>query len=98
MPTLLHASMSSVPAGAVTFLPSTVMFTSGIKPSLVLGRRSFAKTGLWTNCQRPTTNDQRLICEITKLPDYQITKSETTPSPAPRPARTGTVFHPGDQI
>src|SRR5262245_27717716 len=30
MPTLLQASMSSVPAGAVTFLPSTVRFTSGI--------------------------------------------------------------------
>src|ERR1700720_3543046 len=30
MPTLLQASISSVPAGAVTFLPSTVMFTSGI--------------------------------------------------------------------
>src|SRR5579864_2142714 len=31
MPTLLQASISSVPAGAVTFLPSTVMFTSAIK-------------------------------------------------------------------
>src|ERR1044071_4216885 len=30
MPTRLHASMSRVPAGAVTLLPSTVMFTSGI--------------------------------------------------------------------
>src|SRR5438477_3285854 len=30
MPTLLQASNSSVPAGAVTFLRSTVMFTSGI--------------------------------------------------------------------
>jgi hypothetical protein len=28
MPTDLHASMSSVPAGAVTALPSTVMLTS----------------------------------------------------------------------
>ncbi len=36
MPTLLQASISRVPAGAVTFLPSTVMFTSGIKSSLVL--------------------------------------------------------------
>src|SRR5437660_7021768 len=30
MPTLLQASMRSVPAGAVTFLPSTVRFTSAI--------------------------------------------------------------------
>src|SRR5690349_399053 len=30
MPTALHASMRSVPAGAVTFFPSTVMVTSGI--------------------------------------------------------------------
>src|SRR5690349_7079711 len=30
MPTVLQASISSVPAGAVTFLPSTVMFTSAI--------------------------------------------------------------------
>src|ERR1700722_720939 len=30
MPTLLHASISSVPAGAVSFLPSTVRVASGI--------------------------------------------------------------------
>ena len=30
MPAALHASMSSVPAGAVSFLPSTVRVTSGI--------------------------------------------------------------------
>src|ERR1017187_1850558 len=31
MPTLRHASMSSVPAGAVSFIPSTVKVTSGIR-------------------------------------------------------------------
>src|ERR1700690_712896 len=30
MPTVLHASISSVPAGAVTFLPSTVSVTSAM--------------------------------------------------------------------
>src|SRR5882672_8992827 len=30
MPTVLQASISSIPAGAATGLPSTVMFTSGI--------------------------------------------------------------------
>ena len=29
MPTVLQASISRVPAGAVTFFPSTVMFTFG---------------------------------------------------------------------
>src|ERR1700731_732879 len=45
MPTLLQASISSVPDGAVTFLPSTVMFTSAIvivvRPSsLAVGKAS----------------------------------------------------------
>jgi hypothetical protein len=30
MPTRLQASIRSVPAGAVTFFPSTVMLTSGM--------------------------------------------------------------------
>src|SRR6266404_7866686 len=33
MPTLLQASIKSVPAGAVTFFPSTVMFTSAMETS-----------------------------------------------------------------
>src|SRR5436305_13898400 len=36
MPAALQASMSSVPAGAVIFWPSTVKVTSGIQTSLVL--------------------------------------------------------------
>src|SRR3974377_515661 len=40
MPTLLHASMSSVPAGTASFLPSTVMFTSATKKSLFANRCS----------------------------------------------------------
>src|SRR5580704_9294232 len=57
MPTFLQASMSRVPAGAVTFLPSTVMFTSAIsKSSLVVRRQSFAKPlvpAVLANDQRP---------------------------------------------
>ena len=33
MPTFLQASINSVPAGAVTFFPSTVMFTSAMETS-----------------------------------------------------------------
>ena len=36
MPTALQASISSVPAGAVTFFPSTVIVTSGINSFLTL--------------------------------------------------------------
>src|SRR6516165_9262053 len=41
MPALLHASISSVPAGAVTFLPSTVRFTSGIGSLVCKYRKLF---------------------------------------------------------
>src|SRR6202035_1848226 len=40
MPTVLQASMSSVPPGAVTFLPSTVRFTSAISVVPAFRRRS----------------------------------------------------------
>ena len=41
MPALLQASISNVPAGAVSFFPSTFKVTSGIKLSFVIGRWSF---------------------------------------------------------
>src|SRR5580704_16032852 len=62
MPTLLQASISSVPAGAVTFLPSTVMFTSAIENrrwSLVAGR-SQKPSVVSANDKRRTTNDEHL--------------------------------------
>src|SRR6266481_4076534 len=54
MPALLQASISKVPAGAVTFLPSTVMFTSAIKSSLVVRRWPKIVSVGGVN-QRPTT-------------------------------------------
>ncbi len=45
MPTFLQASISSEPAGAVIFFPSTVRFTSGIGLSTLapaLPRRAFS--------------------------------------------------------
>src|ERR1700689_4899593 len=42
MPALRQASMSSVPAGAVSFFPSTVKFTSGIcSRSIAVLQKSF---------------------------------------------------------
>jgi len=41
MPALLQASINNVPAGAVTFLPPTVMFTSGMKSFLFTDCRSY---------------------------------------------------------
>jgi hypothetical protein len=55
MPTLLQASISRVPGGAVTFLPSTVMFTSGIKLSFVFSRSRTAMT--LADDERPRTKD-----------------------------------------
>src|SRR5271154_5899640 len=43
MPALLQASMSSVPAGAVSFLPSTVRFTSAIGNLVRHHRQAFRR-------------------------------------------------------
>ena len=75
MPALLQASISRVPAGAVTFLPSTVMFTSAIKivfgpTSLVVRKPSVpAVFG-----RRPTANDTR--------PTHKYSRSTSSPTPA----------------
>src|SRR5947209_1111151 len=49
MPTLLHASISSVPGGAETFLPSTVMLTSAgaSAMNLLLRRCQIGRTALY---------------------------------------------------
>src|SRR5271163_2234253 len=63
MPTLLQASISSVPAGAVTFLPSTVMFTSAIR--IVVRYWSFRR---WLNRHVScVANDARPTTQISKL-------------------------------
>src|SRR5579871_1217959 len=67
MPTRLQASISSVPAGAVTFLPSTVMFTSAIK--ILVGHLSLIAG---KNRQGgPYPDDQRLATRPLALPPFQ---------------------------
>src|ERR1035437_6505149 len=54
MPTVLQASMSSVPAGAVSFLPSTVKFTSAISVAPASRRLSRGRHALAAHLQSKT--------------------------------------------
>src|SRR5580704_9713622 len=78
MPALRQASMSSVPAGAVSFFPSTVNMTSGIRclrslrgqspdhfirPSARVNSRPFKAAVCLYDCQLRNS----LFCKLTQL-------------------------------
>src|SRR5271166_5179039 len=60
MPTVLQASISSVPAGAVTFLPSTVSVTSAISSAGVPPAVARAS--------RPRCQEQSKFCGLPPAP------------------------------
>src|SRR5947208_972120 len=63
MPAVLQASISRDPAGAVTFLPSTVMFTSAMNVQSLNLRKTFS--ALTTVC---IDTSGRAFSEMSELP------------------------------
>src|SRR5208283_341190 len=104
MPVLLQASMRSVPAGTVSFLPSTVRVTSAMEKPLFALRLSLMAIRFSCHPERGLQSESRDLLFPTVPTDLSFSSclgrqaqkpaltTTTTPSPALLPFRTGTVY------
>src|ERR1700678_1614573 len=82
MPLILQASISSVPAGTVSFLPSTVRVTFDMSTANLLGRSSQFALRFSPEPRKTDSSGEEQIA---------VGEKRFTPLPLPLPSRTGTA-------